>query len=256
MMGGITRPVSVLMPVCNEVDVIESVVREWGGDVFRHLPAGSELVFDDGESRDGTLETLEGLRGESPYIRILYSKRDGFAASARRLYREARCPLVFFTDSDGQYVAREFWKVAEAFEACDMAHGAKVNRQDPAYRKVASAGFNRIAGSLFGVKIADINSAFRLLSKAMVDDLMPQVRCMPTLFNAELLLRAVSAGYTVKQVDVAHRPRAHGVSRGLPPGRFARECLGAYRGLRQLRRELRGRREVPVVSTPAAETEP
>src|SRR2546428_10121828 len=105
MRGRITQPVSVLMPVCNEAALIEGVVREWEADVFRHLPAGSELVFDDGESRDGTLARLEALRADLPFVRILYSQRDGFAASARRLHSEARCPLVFFTDSDGQYVA-------------------------------------------------------------------------------------------------------------------------------------------------------
>jgi dolichol-phosphate mannosyltransferase len=248
MWGKITQPVSVLMPVCNEVTVIEDVVREWGADVFRHLPSGSELVFDDGDSRDGTLARLEALHSEFPFLRILYSKRDGFAAAARRLYKEARCPLVFFTDSDGQYVASEFWKVAELFETCDMAHGAKVGRQDPVYRKVASACFNGIAEALFQVDLADINSAFRLMSKAMVDDLLPTVHCMPTLFNAELLLRAVAAGYRVKDVGVVHRSRAHGESRGLPPGRFARECWGAYQGLRELRRELRAQTAARVPS--------
>ncbi len=254
MIGRLMQPVSVLMPVCNEIEVIEGVVREWDADVFRHLPEGSELVFDDGASRDGTIEALEMLGREFPYLRILYSDRDGFAASARRLYTEAQCPLVFFTDSDGQYVAREFWKVAEAFGSCDMAHGAKVHRQDPTYRKVASACFNGIAESFFRVGIKDINSAFRLLSKAMVDDLLPQVHCMPTLFNAELLLRAMAAGYTVKQVDVEHRARAHGESRGLPPGRFLRECRAAYRGLKELRRELRtakSSRPLSIVAPPA-----
>src|SRR5262249_25058776 len=160
---------------------------------------------------------LEALQHELPFLRILYSKRDGFAASARRLYAAARCPIIFFTDSDGQYVASEFWKVAQLFETCELAHGAKVDRQDPAYRKIASMGFNGIAKALFRVGIADINSAFRLMSKAMVDELLPSVHCMPTLFNAELLLRAMAAGYRVRDVGVAHRPRADGESRGLPP---------------------------------------
>jgi glycosyltransferase involved in cell wall biosynthesis len=251
MIVPIPQPVSVLMPVCNEAAVIEGVVREWERDVFRHLPPGSELLFDDGDSRDGTRERLVALQAELTFIRILLSPRDGFGASARRLYREARCPLVFFTDSDGQYVAREFWKVAAVFATCDLAHGAKVNRQDPLYRRVASAGFNQLARSYFGVAVADVNSAFRLLSKAMVDDLLPHVHCMPTLLNAELLLRAVAAGYSVKQVDVAHRPRADGDSRGLPPGRFARECLRAYRGLAELRRELRIAAPASAVAAPA-----
>jgi dolichol-phosphate mannosyltransferase len=251
-MRRITEPVSVLMPVCNEVAVIENVVREWESEVFRYLPPGSELVFDDGDSRDGTLAKLEALRSELPLIRILCSPRDGFGAAARRLYNAARCPLVFFTDADGQYVAREFWKVAEALPSCDMAHGAKVDRQDPVYRKAASACFNRIAGAFFPVGIADINSAFRLLPKAMVDDLVPRIHCMPTLFNAELLLRAVAAGYTVKQVDVEHRSRGRGESRGLPAGRFARECLRAYRGLKQLRDELRAEAAECPLAAPSA----
>jgi len=251
VVGSITQSVSVLMPVCNEAAVIDGVVHEWEADVFRYLPDGSELLFDDGASDDGTRARLERLQERFSFIRILDSPRDGFGSSARRLYHEARCPLVFFTDSDGQYVASEFWKVAAAFGDCDMAHGAKIDRQDPLYRRVASAGFNRIARAFFGVAIADINSAFRLLSKAMVDDLLPRVHAMPTPLNAELLLRAVAAGYSVKQVDVAHRPRAHGESRGLPPARFVRECLRAYRGLAQLRRELRAAAPEGIVPTPA-----
>jgi len=256
MSGKITQPVSVLMPVCNEVAVIEGVVREWEAEVFRHLPHGSELVFDDGDSCDGTLARLEALQRELPFVRILYSRRDGFAAAARRLYQDARCPLVFFTDSDGQYIASEFWKVAAIFDGCDMAHGAKVRRQDPAYRKVASRCFNGIAEVLFRVDIADINSAFRLMSKPMLDDLLPTVRSMPTLFNAELLLRAIAAGYRVKDVGVEHRARADGESRGLPPGRFARECWAAYRGLRELRRELRVQARARVSSPGSSVTEP
>jgi glycosyltransferase involved in cell wall biosynthesis len=233
------EPLSVLMPVCNEAAIIEEVIAEWDTEVIQFLPAGSELIFDDGESRDGTLEKLEHLRLRHPYIRILYSKRDGFAAAARRLYTEARCPLIFFTDSDGQYVPSEFWKVAEHVDKFDIVHGAKLDRQDPLYRCFASKGFNLISHAMYGVGIKDINSAFRILRRTLVSELLPEIRCMPTLFNAEFLLRAVARGYSVKEVGVIHRPRKHGNSRGLPPSSFARECWKAYRGLVELRRELR-----------------
>jgi glycosyltransferase involved in cell wall biosynthesis len=246
------EPLSVLMPVCNEAAIIEDVVAEWDTEVFQFLPAGSELIFDDGDSRDGTLEKLEQLRTRNPYIRILYSKRDGFAAAARRLYTEARCPLVFFTDSDGQYVPGEFWKVAEHIDRFDLVHGAKIDRQDPLYRCFASRCFNRISSSMFGVGIKDINSAFRILRKTLVEELLPQIHCMPTLFNAELLLRALARGYAVKEVSVIHRPRKHGNSRGLPPRSFGRECWRAYRGLVDLRRELRTTPETPAAASRAS----
>ncbi|MBV8781039.1 MAG: glycosyltransferase family 2 protein, partial [Phycisphaerae bacterium] len=66
--------VSILMPICNESEVVESVVEEWDREVFRYLPAGSELLFDDGASTDGTLEKLDTLREKHPYIRVLRSK--------------------------------------------------------------------------------------------------------------------------------------------------------------------------------------
>lgn len=231
-------PLSVLMPVCNERDVIETVVEEWHREVLQFLPAGSEFILDDGASTDGTLEILEALQRKYPYIRILYSKRDGFAASAKRLYTEARCPVVFFTDSDGQYIATEFWKLAPHIDHADMVHGAKMIRRDPFPRLILSDVFNFIARRKFGTKLGDINSAFRLVRKTLLDQIVPSLHCQPTLINAELLLRAHCLGYHILQVDIAHRDREHGTSRGLPTTRMIQNCWQAYRGLCSLQAEV------------------
>jgi dolichol-phosphate mannosyltransferase len=235
----LAQPVSLLMPVCNESDVIREVIEEWHRDVIEELPDGSELVLDDGDSTDGTLEILDEMGRRLPYLRVIRSKRDGFGASARRLFQAARCPLVFFTDSDGQYVPSEFWRLTEHIGGTDLVHGAKGCRQDPVFRRIASWGFNRLARWYFGVRISDINSAFRLMRREVVADLLPKTRHMPTLLNAEMLLRAVSGGYSVREVAVAHRQRRHGGSRGLPPRHFLEECWRTYVGLVRLQRELR-----------------
>lgn len=120
----LTEPVSVLMPVCDEADVILDVIDEWARDVFAHLPAGSELLFDDC-STDGTTELIQQASGRHGFVAMQRSPRDGFFKSAMRLYRSASCPLIFFTDSDGQYVPQDFWKVAEHIVDHDMVHGAK-----------------------------------------------------------------------------------------------------------------------------------
>lgn len=237
-MPRIALPVSVLMPVCNEIDIIRDVVDEWHKEVFRYLPSGSELLFDDC-STDGTHEVLLTLANtRHPYLKVEWSPRDGFFNSAMRLYKRARCPLVFFTDSDGQYPPAEFWNVAAHIESFDMVHGAKVGRHDPPHRLAASAVFNWLSRQLFGAGGADINSAFRLIHRHVLDGILDQIRLMPTLLNAELYLRADSAGFRIKNVPVQHRPRQFGISRGLPLRRFIRECYGAYRGLFRLRREL------------------
>ena len=226
------------MPVCNEVDVIEGVLKEWDTEVFRHLPAGSELLLNDCSS-DGTEKILTRLQEACPYLRVLFTKREGFFKASVRLYQEARCPLIFFTDSDGQYVASEFWKIAGDISRFDIVHGAKLRRQDPYYRLLASNMFNVITRLMFGTQSDDVNSAFRLIRKEALEDLIPKIRHLPTLLNAEMLIRAEMEGYKVKSLGVAHRARQVGKSRGLPLRGFLRECARTYAGLFRLRREYR-----------------
>lgn len=228
-------PVSVLMPVYNEAEVIEAVVEEWARDVFAHLPAGSELVFDEGGSTDGTRAILARLKAKHPYIRIIQNERkDGFAAAARRLYATATCPLIFFTDSDGQYVAADFWTLARHVPAYDVVHGAKIGRKDFLHRRVFSGLFNKAAAFLFELHILDINSAFRLVKADVVRDILPTVHTMPTLLNAEFLIRSALANYEVKQVYVLHRSRRFGRSRGLPGPRYLLEGVRAFKGLLEI----------------------
>jgi dolichol-phosphate mannosyltransferase len=225
------------MPVCNEVDIIADVLDEWLAEVLIYLPDSSELLLED-SSQDGTTEILQDYARRHDFIRVCWHPKDGFFKAAMRAYRRARNPLVFFTDSDGQYVPREFWKLVPDIASFDMVHGVKRSRCDPAYRVAASRCFNWAAHRLTGFAGSDINSAFRLMHRRVIDGLLDEVRTMPTLLNAELYLRAKHSGFRVKDVDVEHRERRHGVSRGLPGSRFLVECWNAYRGLVQLNREL------------------
>ncbi len=236
----ISQPVSILMPVCNEAEVIESVVEEWVREVFGFLPQGSEMIFDDGASTDDTREILERLCQKYPFITVLWNERkDGFAAAARRLYGRAKCPLVFFTDADGQYAATEFWKLTPFAGDYDMVHGAKIGRQDVFFRKVASALFNRCARFIFDTHYSDLNSSFRIIKREALLELLPKLKHMPVMLNAELFIRAEMENYSIRQVRVLHRRREFGSSRGISPLRFLVECWNAYRGLLKLKKDCR-----------------
>jgi glycosyltransferase involved in cell wall biosynthesis len=236
----LAQPVSVLMPVCNEADIIEDVIEEWVRDVFRYLPPGSEFLFDEAASTDGTREILARMCAKYPFIRVMYhDRKDGFAAAARRLYHEAKCPLIFFTDSDGQYLAADFWKLTKHIDHYDVIHGAKLGRKDPLLRRLSSMCFNKLASFLFEVHYLDINSAFRLMKREVVADVIDKTTIMPTLLNAEMLLRCELQNYDIKQVYILHRIRKHGLSRGLPMHRYPLEALRAGWGLFRLKESYR-----------------
>ena len=240
------EPVSVLMPVCDEADVINGVIDEWAREVFRFLPPGSELVFDDC-STDGTTKLIEHAATQYHWIRLERSARDGFFASAMRLYRLSHCPLIFFTDSDGQYVPADFWLVAAHIENFDMVHGAKAVRQDPRYRLASSFGLNLLVRLLFRSRGDDVNSAFRLLRRELLEDVLPDITRLRLLPNAEIYIRAERLGYRIKNVPVRHRVREFGRSRGIPAKSFIAECGRAFVGLFGLRADLgRGRYANPA----------
>lgn len=234
------QPISILMPVYNEAACIEEVIGEWVREVFRHLPEGSEFLLDEAASTDGTRDILKRLCLKHPFISVNYNdRRDGFGPAALRLYRAAKCPLVFFTDSDGQYVASEFWKLAPFAKEFSIVHGAKIMRQDSFFRKVASAMFNRISRFHFDIHYTDINSAFRMFKREALQQLLPTMKSMPTFVNAELLLRAELNNISIKQVRVLHRRRPYGLSRSLPTLQCFEESFKAYRGLLHLKNEFK-----------------
>ncbi|HET6884328.1 MAG TPA: glycosyltransferase family 2 protein [Pirellulales bacterium] len=225
------------MPVCNEAAVIAEVVAEWHEHVLSKLPSGSEMLFDDC-SVDGTSEILNELNAAFPYIRVNRSQRDGFFQSALRLYRLAKNDLLFFTDSDGQYVAADFWKIHQHVDDYDMVHGYKAGRNDPFYRKLGSLAFNLAARRCFRSKAIDVNSAFRLIHRPALDAVLDSIRYLRMMPNAEMYLRLERCGYRIGNVPVRHRARLDGQSRSLPLAAFLREGLHSLRGLYLLRHEL------------------
>ena len=234
------EPVSILMPVRNEALVIQEVIEEWDKNVLSFLPIGSELILEDGNSSDGTKEILQNLEKKYSYLKVFYkNEADGFGAAALRLYREAKCPWIFFTDSDGQYVAKDFWVLAKYYQHFDYIRGGKVGRRDPLERRVVSFVFNKLVCLLFDIYFYDVNCAFHLIKKNLIDDLSQKINCMPTLINTELLIRATYRNYEIKQVFIHHRERSHGTSRGIPPNKLLFHSFNAFKGLLKIKHDFR-----------------
>jgi hypothetical protein len=233
------EPVSILLPVCDEVEGIESVLAELVEVVFRHLPEGSEFLIEESGSKDGTKELLQELQTHWPFLDIRFQpKREGFGPAARALYARAKCPWVFFSDSDGQCVGSEFWRLAEHAAANDFVLGVKRVRHDPLVRRITSRVFNQIAKTLFTVPGEDINFGFRLARREAVNRCLKHCTDLPTLLNAEVSIYAHALGYRIQPVAVHHRPRIFGLSRGLTPGSVPANSWNAFVGLLKIRNKL------------------
>jgi len=200
---------SVIIPVYNEAGAIEGVIRDFYEKVIKKIPNAKFIIAEDG-STDGTKEILNRLNKEIPFILISSRQRKGYAKAFRDGLSIARTELVFFSDSDGQHDPEEVFKLLKEVDSNDIVSGYKAHRRDPIHRVVLSRAYNFLIYLLFGLKMRDIDSGFKLIKKEVIDDILSGVTCMKYCVMSEFILKAYLNGYKIKEIPVSHCPRKSG----------------------------------------------
>jgi len=232
--------VTICMPVLNEFLVIKEVVLEWL-KIVEKLPEGSSLLIEDGGSHDGTQEVLKDIAASDSRVRImLREKPDGFGTAAKRLLSEANSYWIFFTDGDGQYVAEDFWKLWIRRADCDFVRGIKLGRQDPLFRRISSLLWNKSVNFLFELPVSDINAAFILIRRTVLQEILPSVQILKTMVISEIVIRMILFNSDFrKDIYVLHRARSNGKSRATPGLKFLFVGVSQIVGLFKIKADYR-----------------
>jgi glycosyltransferase involved in cell wall biosynthesis len=224
--------VSITMPAYNEEDNIRAMVE----DVMAAMSTiGLEyevIVVDDG-SRDKTAQVVAAMEAEFPQVRLVkHEKNQGYGAAVFTGLTSASKELVFFTDADRQFDLAEIQKLLAEIGPADLVVGYRAPRRDPFMRKLNGWGWSWLVTVLFGYTARDIDCAFKLMKRSVIDRLKSEVRSRGATFSAEFLVRARRAGFTIAEVPIhGHRPRVAGNPTGAKPA----VILRAFKELIQFR---------------------
>ena len=203
-------PISIVMPVYNEEEILERTVREYYYEIIKALP-GSEFIIVDDYSTDSSPVILKKLEQELSGIKVLRPGRNGGHGKALRLaFENASCGLIFHTDSDYQNNPKDFWKLYNEFENADLIIGYRRSRHDPFHRLIISKLVQIINMLFFGFYIKDTNSPFKLVSKKCLKDCLETIT--PDAFAPSILLALTAKwkGYRVMEIPVEHFSRKTG----------------------------------------------
>jgi glycosyltransferase involved in cell wall biosynthesis len=193
------------------------------------------IVVDDG-GRDRTGKIADRLAAANPHVRVVHHPVNrGYGAAVRSGFEAATQPLVGFVDGDNQFDLGELPVLLRGLDGVDIVSGYRITRRDPAFRRLYSFMYNQAARLLFDIPIRDVNCAFKIYRREMLDRLLPQLRSTGALINVEMLARARKLGARVREVGVHHYPRETGQQSGGNPAVIVR----AFRELVELWRELR-----------------
>jgi glycosyltransferase involved in cell wall biosynthesis len=219
----------------NEEGNIEQVVTSAIAVLSDVVDPYEVIVVDDG-GRDRTGKIADRLAAADPHVRVVHHPVNrGYGAAVRSGFEAATQPLVGFVDGDNQFDLGELPVLLRGLDGVDIVSGYRITRRDPAFRRLYSFMYNQAARLLFDIPIRDVNCAFKIYRREMLDRLLPQLRSTGALINVEMLARARKLGARVREVGVHHYPRETGQQSGGNPAVIVR----AFRELVELWRELR-----------------
>src|SRR5271166_1356345 len=199
---------SIVMPLSNEEEVVGGLLSE----IQRFAESWSKdyelLLVDDG-SADQTAEIIATRFANWPQGRLIRLRRNcGQAAALLHGMKSARGQIIVLLDGDGQNDPQDIPKVVAPLTEVDMAVGIRVNRRDSYVRKAMSRLANAARSRILRDGVVDTGCGIKALHRRVVEAFIP----MRTLYSFIPAL-AISAGFTIRQVPVNHRPRSGGKSK-------------------------------------------
>ena len=202
---------SLVIPAFNEASVIVQAVTEAEEALERAFDEFEILVIDDG-STDDTATIVEGLLPTAPHTQLIrHDRNKGYGAALRTGFEAAAFDLVAFTDADCQFDLTDLGMLAAVAGKFPIVAGYRHDRKDPWRRRFFSWGYNRLARTLLGTRVRDVDCALKVFHRDVLGQLLPESRGF--FVNTEMMTRARQLGFPVVEVPVTHRPRASGESK-------------------------------------------
>jgi glycosyltransferase involved in cell wall biosynthesis len=230
----IRQSVSVVFPAYNEEKNLEKAIEQ-ASRCLEGLARDWEIIIVDDGSRDCTGEIADAVaRRDSRVVPVHHANGNrGYGAALRSGIERASKDLLFFSDSDLQFHLAELPLLLLWIEQYDAVIGYRERRNDPFHRKFNAFGWNLLVRSALGLKVRDIDCAFKLFRTSLFQVI--KIDAVGAMVNTDILVQATRMGFKIKEVPVTHFARTNGE----PTGASLRVIAKAFRELMRLHLKLR-----------------
>lgn len=210
--GNISSSISVFFPCYNEQENVSKIVENTLL-VLEKLNIDFEVIIVDDGSSDKTGLIADDIVDKDSRVKVVHHKSNlGYGAALQSGFKAATKELVFYTDGDGQFDINEMPALLPFMEQYDIISCYRLNRRDSLVRKINGWCWTKLVCLLFGLKVRDIDCAFKLYKRKIFDDII--LSSKGALIDTEILARATRKNYRITQKGVNHYPRAAGSQTG------------------------------------------
>ena len=212
------RKLSIFFPMWNEEAYIERAVGYAKEECELLVEKGAildyELIVVDDASTDRTPQMADALAAADHRVRVVHhpvnrklggSIKTGFAA--------ATGDLVLYSDADLPFDMAEVGRAVRLmrYYDADIVSAFRHDRTgEGSSRAVYTFFYNILIRQLFGVRLRDINFAFKLCRTSIFEHI--ELQSEGSFIDAELIIRTKKLGFDVIQFGVDYFPRTRGES--------------------------------------------
>ncbi|CAN1495683.1 dolichyl-phosphate beta-glucosyltransferase [Rhabdaerophilaceae bacterium] len=229
--------VSLAAPAYNEGEGIADVVAVWDGYLAKNARLDDyEIVVCNDGSKDKTGAILDELVSRFPKLKpVHFTVNQGAAAALTNAIANTTMDWVLLIDSDGQFPIENLDRALDAVEqqAARAVIGIRAKKQDSLFARFGTWSSAVICNVMFGVKLKDFNSAFKLIQGSLVRALVLEAKGLN--YSTEVTAKVLERQVPFVEIDISHRAREKGQSSmKLFRGAAHRLLFVIYLGLRQI----------------------
>lgn len=212
------RKLSIFFPMWNEEAYIERAIM-YSKQVCEQLCERGEildyeLIIVDDASTDRTPEMADAMAASDPHVVVVHHPVNRkLGGSIKTGFATATGDIVLYSDADLPFDMAETSRAVRllrAYEA-DIISAFRHDRTgEGRSRAIYTFFYNGMIRRLFGVRLRDINFAFKLCRTRIFEHI--ELQSEGSFIDAELIIRAKKLGYDVIQFGVDYFPRTRGES--------------------------------------------
>lgn len=208
----LATPLSLCFPCYNEQDVIGEVLSGALAVLPEFLEEFEIIVVDDG-STDGTSAAVERVAKRDDRVRLVrHETNRGYGAAVSTALRAAHGEWICFTDGDGQFNMLDLPNLLVHAENSDVVIGYRRRRAEGGIRQFNSSSWKWLIRCLMGLKIRDLDCAFKLFPRWVVECL--EMQSEGACISAEIMAQCMRGGVSITEAPVNHYPRSAGKATG------------------------------------------
>jgi glycosyltransferase involved in cell wall biosynthesis len=230
--------ISIIIPCYNEENNLKNGVLTEVLDFLKTQQFTWEVIICNDQSTDNSLNLVKDFTAKHSGFRVLDLPHGGKPSAVWGGIKEAKYPIVFFTDMYQSTPLKELTKLLPYFsKGYDVVIGSRgVSREgNTILRKIGGAVFLTFRRILLLHNIIDTQCGFKMFKTDVAKDLFPNLQFFKdksdkkgwrvSAFDVELLFMAQKWGYKIKEVEVAWRNEDASDTKGDSATRYKKESI-------------------------------